>query len=68
MVGRYGIRIREPVFGEPTHRGRFVYRNSDQASVKKDALQVSGSVTDLESPSPFDEGGYFQDPVFPMTK
>jgi hypothetical protein len=54
--------------GEPAHRGGFVNRNSDQAPVKKDALQVSGSMADLESPGPFDKGNYFHDPVFPMTK
>ena len=29
---------------------------------------MPGSMTDFESPSPFDEWGYFQDPVFPITK
>ena len=29
---------------------------------------MAGSVTDLESPGPFNEWDYFQNPVFPVTQ
>jgi hypothetical protein len=54
--------------GEFAHRGRFIYRNSDQISAQKDALQMSGAVTDLEHARPVYEGDYFLNPVFPFTK
>ena len=62
-----GVAVRV-AFGELAHRGRFVHRNSGQASAEKEALQVPGAVTDLENPGPFDERDNFQDPVFPMTE
>ena len=63
----FGFAVRV-AFCEISHRSGFVDRNSNQASVKEDALQVSRTMTDLESPYPFDEGEYLHDPVFPMTK
>jgi len=54
--------------GESAHSFGFVYCNSDQASAEKDALQMTGSMADLESPRPFDERDHFQNPVFPLTE
>jgi hypothetical protein len=33
-----------------THLGRFVDSNGEQAAVQKDAVQMPGSVTDLQNP------------------
>ena len=52
-------------FGETTHLGRFVYPNGEQASAKKDALQMSGPVTDLQNPIPFDQRDHAHHPIFP---
>jgi hypothetical protein len=55
----------DPAFGEMPHLRRFVQSNGKQASAEKDALQMSGSMTDLENPHPFDEWNCFHDPVLP---
>ena len=45
---------------------RFVDRDAVRPPAEKDALQVTGSVPDLENASPFDEGRMLADPVFPL--
>lgn len=55
-------------FGETRHLGGFVQSDGGQSTVKQDALQVSGSVTEFEDSSPFDERRRFQYPIFPPAK
>lgn len=55
-------------FGETSHLRGFVQPNGGQAPAEKDPLQVTGSVTKFENPSPLDERDHFHDPVFPPAK
>ena len=62
---RQARRASAAAFGETTHLGRFIYPNGEQAQAEEDALQMSGSVTDLQNPLPFDERDHAHDPVLP---
>lgn len=55
-------------FGDKTHLPGFVDSNSEQAVVQKDAVQMTGSMTDLENAISLDQRDHALHPVFPAIK
>jgi hypothetical protein len=58
----------EAATGDESHLCGFIYRGRIQPPVSKEALQVTGTMSQFENASPFEVGENAEDPVIPFTE